>query len=278
MGFAKSKEVETATPFPSILCGVEGNPGSTEAARQAIALAAPGATLHFLAVYTSFELGPDYSKEALQASLEEVAQLAQEAGISASTDMGSGRYAVDVLLSEGEHHDLLVLGSPAGSRAAGIVIGSTASEAAHRTERALLVTREPPNPDRSAKDILLASDGSSGSWVPARTAAGVAVALDAQLEIVHVVDGTHPERRRTLEAQVAEIHEVTGKEPALADITGHAIDGIIETAESKGSSLIVCGRRGLRGIKALGSVSERVVHRAGCSVLLIPVGEDAPDS
>ena len=54
--------------------------------------------------------------------------------------------------------------------------------------------------------------------------------------------------------------------------------GLTKAAEEKEPSLIVCGRRGLRGLKALGSVSERVVHRAGCSVLLVPVGENAADS
>ena len=37
-----------------------------------------------------------------------------------------------------------------------------------------------------------------------------------------------------------------------------------------GASLIVCGRRGLRGIKSLGSVSERLVSQAESSVLLVP--------
>ena len=78
----------------------------------------------------------------------EAASLAREAGVSASTEMGAGRYAVDVLLTEGADHDLLVVGSPAGSRASGIVIGSTASEAAHRTERPLLITREAPDSKR----------------------------------------------------------------------------------------------------------------------------------
>jgi nucleotide-binding universal stress UspA family protein len=36
------------------------------------------------------------------------------------------------------------------------------------------------------------------------------------------------------------------------------------------SSLIVIGPRGVSGGKALGSVSERVVHGAACSVLVVP--------
>ncbi|MGE5407272.1 MAG: universal stress protein [Syntrophothermus sp.] len=36
------------------------------------------------------------------------------------------------------------------------------------------------------------------------------------------------------------------------------------------------GRRGVSGIKALGSVSERVVHRAPCSVLVMPARDGSP--
>ena len=164
-------------------------------------------------------------------------------------------------------------GSNDRSRTAGIMIGSTVSKAAHETQRPLLVAREPPGPGKFPKSILFASDGSPGSWAPARTAAGIAAAFNSRVEIVHVVDGTHPERQRVIEAQIAEIRELTGEDPGLAEPAGHATQGIIESAKVKGSSLIVSGRRGLRGIRALGSVSERVVNRAPCSVLLIPAGE-----
>lgn len=120
---------------------------------------------------------------------------------------------------------------------------------------------------------MLASDGSPGAWAPARTAARIAASFDSRVEIVHVVDGTHPERLPALEEQIAEIRNLTGEEPGLTEPSGHVTQEIIEAAKAKGSSLIVSGRRGLHGIRALGSVSERVVHRAECSVLLIPVGE-----
>jgi nucleotide-binding universal stress UspA family protein len=35
------------------------------------------------------------------------------------------------------------------------------------------------------------------------------------------------------------------------------------------ADLLVVGSRGLHGIKALGSVSERVAHEAKCSVLVV---------
>ena len=250
---------------------MEGNPASTEAARQAITLAGAGADLQFTAVYTSFELGPDYHKDTLQASLEEAAKLAGDAGVSASYEMREARYAIDVLLPESKEHDLLVIGSHGNTRTSGILFGSTATEAAHGAERPLLVARQPPGEEPFPKKILVASDGSDGSWEPVRAAAGLAGTFDATIELVHVADGKHGEAS-VLDEQVAEVAEATGGEPRLSKVEGNPTKAIVETAEERGASLIVAGRRGLRGIKALGSVSERLVGGADCSVLLIPAG------
>jgi nucleotide-binding universal stress UspA family protein len=261
-----------ATPFTSILCGIEGNPASTEAARQAITLAGAGADLQFTAVYTSFALGPDYHKDTLQASLEEAAKLAGEAGVSASYELREARYAIDVLLPESKEHDLLVLGTHHGSRASGIFFGSTATDAAHGAERPLLIARQPQSAEPFPQDILLASDGSPGSWEPVRAAAGLAAAFESNVELVHVAVG-RDDGESVLDEQLAEIADTTGRKPALTRAEGHATKAIVEAARDKGASLIVAGRRGLRGIKALGNVSERIVGGAECSVLLIPVGE-----
>src|SRR3954452_8545574 len=259
-------------PFKSILCGVEGNPASTEAAKQAIALAETGGDLQFTAVYTSFELGPDYHKDTLESSLEEAARLAAEAGVSASYELREAKYAIDVLLPESRERDLLVIGTHGNSRTSGILFGSTASEAAHGAERPLLIAREAPGESPFPKDILVASDGSHGSWQPVRAAAELAASFDARVDVVHVTDGKHDLDEQTLDAQLAEIAEATGRKPELAKPDGNATKEIVKAAKARGSSLVVAGRRGLHGLKALGSVSERIVGSADCSVLLIPVG------
>jgi nucleotide-binding universal stress UspA family protein len=264
-----------ATPFTSILCGVEGNPASTEAARQAIALAGRGGKIQFTAVYTTFKLGPDYHKDRLEESLREAASLAGQAGVIAVTQMREARHAIDVLLPESQEYDLLVLGTHGKSRASGIMFGSTAYEAAHGTEQPLLIAREAQGPDAFPGDLLLASDGTAGSWAPVRAAASLAATFDAKLGIVHVEDGKHADAASVLDEQVAEIEKTTGAAPEVLRPEGNATKEIVEAASAKGSSLIVAGRRGLRGIKALGSVSERVVSGAECSVLLVPGHEEA---
>lgn len=261
----------TPTPFSSILCGVEGDPASAEAVQQAIALA-PGAEVRFVAVSPTRRLRR-HSKEELQQSLQEAARLALDAGVSVSTMLVSASHAIDVLLSESEGHDLLVLGGTDRSRSAGIVLDSTASRAAHETQRPLLIARRPAGQARFPEQVLLALDGSPGSWAPARTAGAIAAAFDAGLEILHIAERTHPERRRVVEAQVTELGEIVGVETRLTEAAGHPTREIVEAARARPPSLLVCGRRGLHGIKALGSVSERVVHRVPCSVLLIPASE-----
>jgi nucleotide-binding universal stress UspA family protein len=261
--------VITAAPFSSILCGVEGDPASAVATRQAIALA-PGANLNFVAVYPTRRVAR-HTREELRESFEEPARLALEAGISVTSDLASAAHPVDALLRESAHHDLLVIGIKDRSRRAGIVLDSTASRAAHETRAPLLLAREPPGAE-FPKRILLALDGSAGSRAAAEAAGRIAAAFDSELEVVHVGGRGDAERRRVLEAQVAEIADLTGRNPDLTQVGGHPAEAIVEAAREKQPSLLVCGRRGLHGLRALGSVSERVAHRAPCSVLLVPDG------
>jgi nucleotide-binding universal stress UspA family protein len=50
-------------------------------------------------------------------------------------------------------------------------------------------------------------------------------------------------------------------------LRGRTVDALTRVGE--GVDLIVMGARGLRGAKALGSVSERVAHKASASVLVV---------
>jgi len=45
---------------------------------------------------------------------------------------------------------------------------------------------------------------------------------------------------------------------------------VVSAATAADASLVVMGSRRLEGLRAMGSVSRRVVHQARCSVLLVP--------
>jgi nucleotide-binding universal stress UspA family protein len=60
--------------------------------------------------------------------------------------------------------------------------------------------------------------------------------------------------------------------------TGHASTGILDTAEQLAASLIVMGTHGASGFERLmlGSVTEKVLRKAVCPVLVVPRRADAP--
>jgi nucleotide-binding universal stress UspA family protein len=51
------------------------------------------------------------------------------------------------------------------------------------------------------------------------------------------------------------------------DLPDKPVQALVSAAAD--ADLVVVGSRGLHGLKALGSVSERVAHRAHCSTLVV---------
>jgi nucleotide-binding universal stress UspA family protein len=269
---------EAPNEFADVLCAVDGSRGGAEAVRQAIALCEPGASLSFIAVRQQrgrafvAQAGP--SEQQARNALEEAATLARQAGIDASTELRAGARISDVLLEEAEKHDLLVIGGYGGKRIGGIMLGNTATRIAHRSARPLLVARRTADGVDFPQCVLLATDGSAGSWLAARIAVRIASARRSELRVARVPVGVHPERDHEVASQLAMIERATGIAPEVSETPGQPAERIAEAARAHLSSLIVIGRRGLKGIRALGSVSERVVHRAPCSVLVVPPGPD----
>lgn len=180
-------------------------------------------------------------------------------------ELPEGDAAADLLLAEARQYDLLA-----------IAAGSTAMQIAHRCEEPLLVARDGRHSADYPDGILLASDGSPGSWAAARTATRLAQASGSELRLAYVPDGMHPEHYREVLMQLTMIEKAAGFQPVIDDDPGHIADRICEAAEAARSSLIVVGSRVLTGLQALGSVSEQVVQRAHTSVLLVP--PEAPRS
>ncbi|MGE5407688.1 MAG: universal stress protein, partial [Syntrophothermus sp.] len=262
-------------PFASILCGVDGSRGSAEAVSQAIRLGGRGASLSFLAVAqdrgTGLVAQAELSDARGREALDEAVAAARATGAEASSLLLTGESVSDTILSQAEDHELVVIGCHGGSRLGGIMLGSTATQVAHRTETPLLVARRNADGDEFPENVLAASDGSPGSWSAVEAACDLArVQASPRLGLVYAPDGTHPERYRQVQKQIAKIEQAVGSPPEVIDQPGSAADRIVEAARASGCSLIGIGRRGVSGIKALGSVSERVVHRAPCSVLVMP--------
>jgi nucleotide-binding universal stress UspA family protein len=234
-----------------VLVGVDGSPESQEAARQAAALTEPGGTLTLMAVYdvapaivggTGTETPAYYDEEVQRERAEAALESTRKALPPGSNAVGKvvrGNAAEELVRElNAEKQTLVAVGSHGIGRVRGVVVGSTATGLIHRAPACVLVARQ------SADDL------------PKRIVVGVAAAGQSGAALAtaqHLADRFG-----------AELHTVVAEEESPVDMLLH---------EAGDADLLVLGSRGLHGLRSLRSVSERVAHRAQCSVLIVREGE-----
>jgi nucleotide-binding universal stress UspA family protein len=239
VGEARAR-AEAQPPFERIVCAVDGSWNGRHAVDQAIAISEPGTALLFVCVRSETGTGPTHraniGAERASAALAEAKQCAGQAGVKAAGEILPGEIPAEVLLDEASRADLLVVPSHVASRVGGILLGTTEATAVHRACVPVLVARRPPDDAAFPKRIVVASDGSPDARRAEQLAGRLARRHDAAITVVTVDTGDAAEE--------------------ILRVGAHA-------------SLIVVGSRGLSGVRALGSVSERVASRAPCSVLVV---------
>jgi nucleotide-binding universal stress UspA family protein len=262
---AQNRELQGgAATFERVLVGVDGSPESIEAARQAAALARGPVTL--LAAYDIVNglvggVGPAtpamVDEAPLRAEAEQRLELARDAiGGTAAGRVGVGR-PWELLLREIDRAGttLVAVGSHGHSRRVGIVIGSTATELIHKAPCSVLVARTALGafPGR----IVVGVDGSEESAAAYETAKALAERFEAKLDVVvaYVAEDIDVDAVRRI---------VPGH---IRSVTNEPVEALVEASTE--ADLVVVGSRGLRGLKALGSVSEQVAHQAASSVLIV---------
>ena len=257
-------------PFGRIVCGVDGSRGAHVAVDQAIALSGPGTTLIFVCVRE--ESGSGAMRQATitakraDEAIHEAVLAAREACVEAAGEVLTGDDRRELLLDEASRSDLLVVASHVGSRAGGIALGDTASLAVHRAGVPVLVARRPPNGPFPSR-ILVATDGSEDARRAIVLAARIAHRHEAELYLLTAPPTPAGDPSRTAR-DALELAAELGVEPTVIRTSGTPAEEILLAAAAEGVSLVVLGSRGLTGARALGSVSERVAHRAPCSVLV----------
>ncbi len=130
--------------------------------------------------------------------------------------------------------------------------------------------------------ILVAYDGSAEAKLAVERAAEIAKLEHAEVAVISVVPITTsgrgggidptddvPRHARQLDEAIARLAEL-GTTARGIETVGHAAEGIIQTAESEGTNLIVIGSRGRSGVTRflMGSVSARVAQHAPCNVYI----------
>jgi nucleotide-binding universal stress UspA family protein len=258
-------------PFGRVVCGVDGSRSGRLAVEQSIALSGPTTALVFVCVRDSRGAGAyrqaTISAERADHALREAVRAAREAGIDAVGEVLPGLDPSRVLLDEASRSDLLVVAGHGGSRAGGIALGSTASAAVHRATVPVLLARRPPADSAFPKRILVATDGSADAERAVEMTARIGHRHRSSVYLLGVDPEPHGDPKRIAVDAVTLTAEL-GSEPTVLRASGDAHLRILEAAAEESVSLVALGSRGLTGVLALGSVSERVAHRAPCSVLV----------
>ena len=253
--------------FTRILVGVDGSQQALEAARQAALLQDVDGQLTVLAVW-DIAHGVSATGSRIPYYLDEDFQrTATEKGLRAATEYVAPYTAaitklvrgtpVAALLAEIERDEdtLISIGSSGTGRLLGIVEGAVATELIHRAPSSVLVARQAK--DGFPRRIVVGVDGSVESAAAYAAARYLAERFDAELHPL-VAWGGKGANERLVAAITDGEHEDRHEAPARA---------LTEAAER--ADLVVVGSRGLHGLRALGSVSERVAHGASCSTLVV---------
>jgi nucleotide-binding universal stress UspA family protein len=251
--------------FSRVLVGIEGSEESREAARQAAILVDGELTL--LAAYdVAPAIGgtgagvPAYLDEDLQrdAATDALGRVREDIAVASPTGKIVRGRSADALISEikREQDTLLVVGSHGLGRLAGFVLGSTATEVIHKAPCSVLVARRSAG-DEFPKKIVVGVDGSPESAAAYGVARRLSERFGSELWPV-VAHGGEAVDRGLIDSIVDRRREDMPDEPVAALV-----------AAAADADLLVVGSRGLHGLRALGSVSERVAHQARSSVLVV---------
>jgi len=261
--------------FADALCAVDGTRRSFTAVEQAAALVGPQGRLALLAVTATRGSG-QYSQAAISPKraervLEHAARIARHAHVPYTSTIDPSSPAPDVVMASALAHDLLALGAPSGSWLAGMLIDGVAHSAVRSLSSPLLAARPLAGGDhRFADRVIVASDGLDGSDELVEIAGRLACEQGAGVTLLHAVgveSRAHPHR---VQEQVRRLELLVGGASEVRVEAGEAAEGIVHTARETSASLVVMGSRRLSGLRAIGSVSGRVLHDAPCSVLLFP--------
>lgn len=242
----------------------------------------------------------------LQQVLSQIKQKIEDKGFQAQTELLTG-YPAEMLVGYADQHrpDLIVLGAKGLRGTIGILLGGVAQQVVEYASEPVLVVRTPYEGLRRA---LLVIDKSFYSQKAVGYLLRMPLPEEVNLQVMHVLPplaspmldsyawpsiatapGTLPDFDEDFSIEQAKQAEEEKQEgQALLDRTidkliksgrqatgilvrGDAATEILHHAREHAVDLIVAGSRGLSRMQGLllGSVSRKLVHYAGCSVMIV---------
>jgi len=269
--------------FERILVATDGSSFSADAVKIAIAMCVKsGAHLYpFNMVLTNPEyeaLAPELVEKAsedVRTYLESVVAEAARHGVGSTMLMRLGdRPDVEIVtVAEDINADLIVMGQQGRRGLARMMVGDATLRVIGSGPCSVLSV--PVGAGMWQNRILLGTDGSRFADAAAVSAAKIAHCCEAPITVVSALVPSHSEARRDEGREAVKRTTMQLRQDGLdvdgATLPGEADDVMIKLAEEKRADLIVVGTHGRTGFGKvlLGSVSERIIGKAKCAVLVV---------
>jgi len=257
--------------------------------------------VHVLRVLTPLQAAEHL---AIESALETTRKMLVKKGMVAEAEMLLG-YPAEKIIEYAEENEpnLIVMGAKGLRSTLGILLGGVAQQVVEYAACPVLITRAPYN---GLKKILVASDGSQSSNGAVEFIGNFPELSKASIKVIHVLpppplpiavvepmfmDLTPTEpweitaeeaTRRKKEEEAGEVlldnccDILKGKGIKAEGILkrGDAATEIIDFVKAEKIDLIVTGSRGLSQLRSwlMGSVSRKLVHYSGCSILVVRGG------
>ena len=285
----------------SILLADDGSEHSQAAIQLLCSLPLPPDTvINAVSVFTPLQTS---DHERLQKSLEHAQACLYKQGLKVNTELVLG-YPAEKLINfaEESNPDLIVLGAKGLRSTLGILLGGVAQQVVEYANWPVLVVRAPYRPIRR---VLLAVDGSLNSQHAVEYLASFPLPDESNLQVMHVLPPPpHPEsmiatwppapeliqppyslspeeidnilaeedkKGKVLLEQVIQTLRSYQRSASAVLHRGDAATEIMQYVREQQIDLIVIGSRGLSPVRGwlLGSVSRKLIHYSGCSVLVV---------
>lgn len=224
-----------------------------------------------------------------RAVLDQARKRFEERAIQVETILQVGNPAETIIsIADRLNPHLIVMGAVGLRATLGILLGGVAQQIVEYSHHPVLVVRAPY---RGLHHVLLATDGSIYSQRAMEyLCTGVKsfclpLPLNTRVSVLHVIpppvakevdefaylEIEEEGQGRTLLGRTVAALKSAGLEAGGTLLRGDAATEIIEYARARQIDLIVTGSRGLSEVQGwlLGSVSRKLVHYAGCSVLIV---------
>jgi nucleotide-binding universal stress UspA family protein len=261
--------------FARQLCGVDGSAASEAAVGQASRLAAPGTSVLLATAVDPWNPpaaladGPALTEDEVREHAEALlaAAAARWSHARVRTTLLDG-WAPRALLDRAaeERSDVILVGMHGRRRSTAYVLGSVATTVLHEAQCSVFVARV-RDLENFPRVVVLGVDGSSYSANAAAVAQDLATRLGVE---VRAVAATGRGRRLVPGGpQAADVEAARRAVPGVQVDERQPVAALVAAVREADADLLIVGARGLRGLRAIGSVSERVAHEAPCSVMVV---------